>query len=135
MITSWQDYSSQWDAYSWLSWRALISGLIRSGLSPNRVNDLGETPADRMIERFEVFYGRRDLRQQHATVDICSDLLNSGGYMTHMALDRRHRPNCFNPWYYMDGIVHFFEDFSIRLIWQLADKKGIQGRPFFLSGT
>ncbi|KAL4862656.1 hypothetical protein BDV12DRAFT_190252 [Aspergillus spectabilis] len=68
---------------------------------------------------------------QQATLDICSDLLNSGGYMTHQALDWRHHPNVFNPAYYMnrcDGRQNdtLWQDYSIRLVWKLCDEKELQ---------
>lgn len=98
-----------------------------------RLNDQGETPTDRMIERFDVYHGYRESRQQQGTVDICSDLLNARGFMTHMALDWRHRPTWYNPLYDMirgDGRMnnHIFEDNSIRLIWQISDEKETQGK-------
>jgi hypothetical protein len=114
LITGWQKYTYQWDASSWLAWRALIKDLLRNGLLPDRVNDGGETPADRMIEHFEDYDRRRDPGQQQATLDICSDILSSGGYMTHMALNWRHHPNIFDPFYYMFGQHHHLaEDYSI----------------------
>jgi len=73
-----------------------------------------------------------DLEKQQITIDICSDLLKAGGYMTREALDWRHRENVFNPSYYGwrgDGRRKddLFEDFSFRLIWRIADEKGLQG--------
>lgn len=102
------------------------------GSLPTRINDQGETPADRMIERFDLFDGYRELRQRQGTVDICSDLLNARGFMTHMALDWRHRPTWFNPHYDMDRVDgrmsnHIFEDNTFRLIWQISDEKETQG--------
>ncbi|KAL4936628.1 hypothetical protein BDV06DRAFT_216533 [Aspergillus oleicola] len=69
--------------------------------------------------------------QQQATLDICSDLLNAGGYMTHRALDWRHQPNLLFAAYYLrrcdlrwnDTI---WRDYSIPLLWNLRDKKELQ---------
>lgn len=106
MITSWQVYSYQWESSTWLTWRAFIKDLLRNGFLPDRINDKGETPADRMVRFFDLFPRKRDLSQQRDTLDICSDLLSSGGHMTQMALDSRH--------------YH-----SIPLFWKLADEEGI----------
>jgi hypothetical protein len=99
-------------------------------LLPDRVNDRGETPADRMIEHFEDFARRRDPGQQEATLDTCSDILSSGGYVTHMALDGRHNPNTYHYLYY-GWHDHLFEDYSIRLVWQLVEKEKIEGGFFY----
>jgi hypothetical protein len=93
-----------------------------------RLNDNGETPADKMINHFDVYDSYRKSQQRQGTIDICSDLLNARGFMTHMALDWRHHPTYFNPSYYMSGRDgrmndHIFEDNSIRLIWQISDKE------------
>ncbi|KAA8647780.1 uncharacterized protein ATNIH1004_006481 [Aspergillus tanneri] len=84
-----------------------------------------------MIGYFEVFGGHKDSRQRQGTIDICCDLLNSGGFMTVMALDSRHIPNFFDLSYHLcrgDGRMndHIYEDYSIQLIWQLADEKEVQ---------
>lgn len=42
-----------------------------------------------------------DMEKQQITIDIYSDLLKAGGYMTQEALDWRHRENVFNPCYYV----------------------------------
>lgn len=131
MVTSWQTYSSHWDTRSRLTWRSFIKNLLQAGLSPDRANDRGGTPADSMIDHFG-FEGT-DLERQQMTIDICSDLLKAGGYMTREALDWRHRENIFNPLYYMwrvDGRRNdnLFEDFSFRLIWRIAHEKGLQGK-------
>jgi hypothetical protein len=106
--------------------RALINSLLERGSLPDRVNDIGETPADNLIQ---YFHGFMDSYQQQATIEICSDLLLEGGYVTHRALDSRHRPGVFNVMYHCDGIDIFnlVEDYSIRLLWQLTDKNGLQG--------
>ncbi|KAF5854992.1 hypothetical protein ETB97_010350, partial [Aspergillus alliaceus] len=125
IITSWQKYSHQWDVDSWQIWRAFINSMLRTGLLPDRVNNDDETPADIVIRNCDSY------RQQQVTADICSDLLNSGGYMTHQALDWRHHPNVFNVGYHWnrcDGRQndHLWEDYSIRLILKLADEKDLQ---------
>ncbi|KAE8387079.1 hypothetical protein BDV23DRAFT_196003, partial [Aspergillus alliaceus] len=125
MIAGWQKYSHQWDSNSWLIWRAFINVILQQGLLPDRVNDQGETPADIMIQYY------RSRHQEQPTLDICSDLLNAGGHMTHQALDWRHHPNVFNPCYYMtrfDGRQDdtMWDDYSIQLVWTLRDKKEIQ---------
>ncbi|KAE8387036.1 hypothetical protein BDV23DRAFT_174975 [Aspergillus alliaceus] len=89
--------------------------MLRTGLLPDHVNNDDETPAD----------------IQQVTVDICSDLLNSGGYMTHQALDWRHHPNVFNVGYHWNRCNgrqndHLWEYYSIRLILKLADEKDLQ---------
>lgn len=94
------------------------------------MNDFGETPVDNMIDNFG--HESNDMERQQITIDICSDLLEVGGYMTLQALDWRHRKNIFNPFYDAwrgDGRRHdvFFEDLSFRLIWKIADEKGQQG--------
>ncbi|KAE8418025.1 hypothetical protein BDV36DRAFT_308977 [Aspergillus pseudocaelatus] len=67
---------------------------------------------------------------EQPTLDICSDLLNSGGHMTHQALDLRHHPDTFNSYYYMPGndrwIDMIWEDYSIQLVWTLRDKRDLQ---------
>ncbi|KAJ5822972.1 hypothetical protein N7447_005312 [Penicillium robsamsonii] len=73
-----------------------------------------------------------DLEKQQITIDICSDLLKAGGYMAREALNWRHRENVLNPSYHayrIDRRRHddLFEDFSFRLIWRIADEKGLQG--------
>ncbi|KAL4996587.1 hypothetical protein BDV10DRAFT_108566 [Aspergillus recurvatus] len=125
VITRWQVYSHLWDDNSWLIWRALINAMLQAGQSPNQVNDNGETPADLMVRHFD------NRRQQQATLEICSDLLNSGGYMTHRALDWRHQPNLFFIAYHlMRGDLRWndtlWRDYSIPLIWNLSDKKELQ---------
>lgn len=132
MVTRWQLYSCQWDACSWLYWRAFIREILQIGLLADRANDRGQTPADNMIELFDLPDGYRCARERQGTIDICSDLLNSGGFMTHMALDCRHQPFWYDPFYHYnrgDGRMnnHIFEDNSIRLIWQIADEKDVQG--------
>jgi hypothetical protein len=104
--------------------RALVNSLLERGSLPDRVNDGGETPADNLIQYFRGFM---DSYQQQATIEICSDLLHEGGYMTHRALDWRHHPGVFDVIHHYDGIENLFEDYSIRLLWQLADRKGLQG--------
>jgi hypothetical protein len=69
--------------------------MLQTGLSPNQTNSYGATPADLMVYYFD------NTCQQQAALDICSDLLNDGGYMTHGALDWRHQPNLFNAAYYL----------------------------------
>ncbi|KAL4780605.1 hypothetical protein BJX76DRAFT_350807 [Aspergillus varians] len=76
-------------------------------------------------------YWYKDCCQQQATLDICSDLLNAGGYMTHRALDWRHQPKSFFPQYYLTrGDLRWndslWRDSSIPLIWNLRDKKELQ---------
>ena len=98
-----------------------------------RLNDKGESPADKMIIHFDLYDSYRESRQRQGTIDICSDLLNARGFMTHMALDWRHHPTWYNPFYDMrgrDGRMndHIFEDNSIRLIWQISDEKETQGK-------
>lgn len=134
VITGWQSRSYQWDACSWLRWRALIRAILQIGSLADRANDRGQTPADNMIEWFDVPANYRGARERQGTIDICSDLLNSGGFMTHMGLNFRHRPICVDPFYHFDrgygcmNDYNFFEDSSIRLIWQIADEKEVQGR-------
>jgi hypothetical protein len=140
LITGWQEYSYQWDSSSWLSWRIFIKDLLRNGLLPDRVNDLGETPADRIIQRFENFPRKRGLNQQQDSIDICTDFLSSGGHMTHMALNWRHHLNWINFSYYAPHYSdpsyqkiwrdYLFEDHSIPLVWKLAEKEGINGKCF-----
>ncbi|EAU32300.1 predicted protein [Aspergillus terreus NIH2624] len=82
-----------------------------------------------MIDGFG--YEGSDLEKQQVTIDICSDLLKAGGYMTREALDWRHRENVINPRYFVsraDGRRNddLFEDFSFRLIWRIAHEKGLQ---------
>ncbi|KAH8704770.1 hypothetical protein BGW36DRAFT_421364 [Talaromyces proteolyticus] len=135
LITGWQEYSYQWDSFSWHTWRIFIKDLLRNGLLPDHVNDRGETPADRMIQRFEIFPRKRDLNHQQATIDICSDFLGSGGHMTHLALNWRHHQNCIDFNYYSafyrdpsgekNWREYLFEDHSIPLLWKLAEKEGI----------
>jgi hypothetical protein len=103
------------------------------GQLSTRLNDNGETPADKMIKHFDVYYCHRESRQRQGTIDICSDLLNARGFMKHMALDWRHHQNYFNPLYDMSGrdgrmSDHISEDNSIRLIWQISDEKATQGK-------
>ncbi|KAJ5381863.1 uncharacterized protein N7496_004291 [Penicillium cataractarum] len=122
-------YISWWDTRSRLAWRSLINSLLQAGLSPDRKNYHGVTPADNIIENFG--HVGSDLERQQMTIDISSDLLKAGGYMTREALDWRHRENVFNPSYYCSGWCgrrndELFEDFSFRLIWRLADEKGLQ---------
>ncbi|KAJ5289143.1 hypothetical protein N7478_002173 [Penicillium angulare] len=129
VVTGWQTYSSNWDTRSRLMWRSFIKSLLQAGLSPDRANYRGETPADSMIDCFG--HESSNLEKQQITIDICSDLLEAGGYMTREALDWRHRENTFNPLYMgwrVDGrrTDNLFEDFSFRLIWRIADEKGIQ---------
>lgn len=74
-----------------------------------------------------------DLNKRQITIDICSDLLKVGGYMTRSALDWRHQENWFNPAYHasrLDGrrTDGLFEDFTFSLIWKIADEKGLQGK-------
>lgn len=74
-------------------------------------------------------------RQQQVTLDICSDLLNAGGYMTHRALDWRHHPNVCNIAYYMTrGDLRWndtlWQDYSIPLVWRLHDQRELQGKHF-----
>jgi MoaA/NifB/PqqE/SkfB family radical SAM enzyme len=112
-------------------WRALINAMLQMGLSPNQVNYCGATPADLMVYYYD------SCCQQQATFDICSDLLNAGGYMTHRALDWRHHPNVFNPMYSMtrgDGRWNdtLWRDYSIPLLWSFRDKKELQGEHFSL---
>ncbi|KAL4933225.1 uncharacterized protein BDV17DRAFT_298849 [Aspergillus undulatus] len=71
--------------------------------------------------------------QQQATLDICSDLMNSGGYMTYQALDRRHHPDTIAPRYFKalraDGrqdVTALWQDYSVRLVWKLRDEKESQ---------
>jgi hypothetical protein len=50
-----------------------------------------------------------------------------------MEIDWRHQENWFNPAYHafrLDGRRNddLFEDFAFRLIWKIADEKGLQGR-------
>ena len=146
-MTAWQIYSSSWDARSRLTWRSFISSIVQEGLSPDRANDYGETPADIMIrgsgyvliDQNGARLGGGDYRDsdyQQITIDICSDLLKAGGYMTRSALDCRHQENWFDLAYYalrVDGRRndHFFEDFTFRLIWKIADEKGLQGKNTF----
>ncbi|KAL4908565.1 hypothetical protein BDW74DRAFT_188501 [Aspergillus multicolor] len=125
VITGWQVYSHLWDDNSWLIWRALINAMLQAGQSPNQVNDDGKTPADLMVRHYD------NRCQQQATLEICSDLLNSGGYMTHRALDWRHQPNLFLIEYYMRRCDlrwndTLWRDYSIPLIWNLRDKKELQ---------
>ncbi|KAG2002892.1 hypothetical protein GB937_009428 [Aspergillus fischeri] len=80
LITGWQQYTYQWDASSWLAWCALIKDLLQNGLLPHHANDCGETPADQMLLKFDIYGRRRDPGQQQATLDICSDILSSGDY-------------------------------------------------------
>lgn len=120
MITRWQVYSHFWDHNSWVAWRALINAILQTGLSPNQVNYQGETPADLMIHHY------KSSCPQQATLDICSDLLNAGGYMTHCALDWKHHPNVLNPVYYLTrGDLRWndilWKDYSILLVWRLHD--------------
>ncbi|KAJ5098839.1 hypothetical protein N7532_005840 [Penicillium argentinense] len=129
IVTYWQRYSFQWDTRSQLTWRSFINAILQTGISPDRTNDRGETPADSMIQRFNSRLS--DLDKHQVTVDICSDLLKAGGYMTRSALDWRHQENWFNPAYYGfrgDGRRNdnLFEDFTFRLIWKIADEKGLQ---------
>jgi hypothetical protein len=84
-----------------------------------------------MIEHFDDYDRRRDPGQQQVTLDICSDILSLGGYMTHMALDWRHHPNTIDSFYYMFGQHdHLSEDYSIRLVWRLVEGEKIEGRGF-----
>lgn len=76
-----------------------------------------------------LFNASRDANKKQATVDICFDLLNSGGYMTFMALDLRHRSHA-SLLYYLPWTSGPLEDYSVRLVWQLADQRGIQGMLF-----
>jgi hypothetical protein len=137
LITAWQEYSYQWDACSWLTWRILIKDLLRIGFLPDRVNDYGETPADRIIALFEEFPTKRDLNQQQDTIDICSDFLSSGGHLTHEALNWRHHLNCINlynlgpSWLNPSNEkywrAYLFEDHSIPLVRKLDEKEVIDG--------
>jgi hypothetical protein len=61
---------------------------LQASLSPNRPNDRDQTPADSMIDHFGHEGG--DMNKQQLTIDICSDLLKAGGYMTREALNWRH---------------------------------------------
>lgn len=135
-MTNWQRYSSQWDTRSRLTWRSFINSIVQAGLSPDRTNNRGKTPADSMIKEFGDRFS--DLNKRQITIDICSDLLKVGGYMTRSALDWRHQENWFNPAYHafrVDGRRNdnLFEDFTFRLIWEIADEKGLQGKNAFIS--
>jgi hypothetical protein len=133
-VTNWQRYSSQWDTRSRLTWRSFINRILQTGLSPDRTNNCGKTPADSMIRGFRNRLS--DQGNHQITIDICSDLLKVGGYMTRFALDWRHHENLFNPIYFafrVDGRRkdNLFEDFTFRLIWKIADEKGFQGKNAF----
>lgn len=74
-----------------------------------------------------------DMNKQQITIDICLKLLKAGGYMTREALDWRLQENTLNPAYHAfrgDGRRNdnLFEDSSFRLIWIIADEKGLQGK-------
>jgi hypothetical protein len=82
-------------------------------------------------------YEDRDLDSQQITINICSDLLKAGGYMTQEALDWRHQEKPFD--WVRDSVTSgsvtrdgrplgWFLEFSFRLIWRLADEKGLQGK-------
>jgi hypothetical protein len=103
-----------------------------------RLNDDGETPADKMIINFDVYCSYRESRQRQGTIDICSDLLNARGFMTHRALNWRHHSPSFDPFYGMIGgdfhmDDYIYEDHSIRLIWQISDEKETQGRSLLIT--
>jgi hypothetical protein len=84
-----------------------------------------------MIKKFDIYGRRRDPGQQQATLDICSDILSSGGYMTHTAFDWRHHLNMYNLVYCLGGHDHLWEDHSIKLVWRLGGNEGIEGRVFY----
>ena len=133
VITGWQSYSYRWDPHSWLRWRMFIKVISELGQLSTRLNDQGKTPADSMVYRFNLDSGPRESHQRQGTVDICSDLLNARGFMTHMALDWRHKPTFFNPMYDLnwgDGRMNdwIYEDNTIQLIWQISDDKKAQGK-------
>ena len=135
-MTDWQRYSSQWDTRSQLTWRSFINAILQTGQSPDRTNDSGETPVDNMIHQFDSRLS--DLDKHQVTIDICSDLLKAGGYMTRSALDWRHQENWCNPAYYasrVDGrrndCFRLFEDVTFHLIWKIADERGLQGKNTF----
>lgn len=141
-MTAWQIYSSSWDARSRLTWRSFISSIVQEGLSPDRANDYGETPADIMIrgsgyvliDQNGARLGGGDYRDsdyQQITIDICSDLLKLGGYMNWSALGSRHQRPWATPSSYGSPPVGRSEDFTFPLIWRLADEKGIQGENTF----
>ncbi|KAL4886177.1 hypothetical protein BJY04DRAFT_178579 [Aspergillus karnatakaensis] len=124
-ITGWQIHSHLWDDNSWVIWRSLIKAMLQMGLSPNQTNSYGETPVDYMVSFFS------NPCQQQATLNICSDLLNDGGYMTYRALDTRHWPNVYDPAYYMKRCDFrwndtLWRDYSIPLLWSLRDIHGVQ---------
>ena len=82
-----------------------------------------------------MFDGRfRNLDNYQITVDICSDLLKVGGYMTRSALDFRHQEKFINPsclaFVRADGRRDdvLFGDFNFHLIWKITDEKGLQGK-------
>lgn len=80
------------------------------------------TPADKITICFD---GRIAPHQQQTAIETCSDLLHSGGYITPMALGRRHYPTGARQRYYRNWM--FSVDYSVRFLWQLADKEGFQG--------
>lgn len=121
----WQMFSSEWEACSWLNWRALINDILETGLLPNRINDRGETPIDMIIEySSNCQCRRRTFDGNDATVQICSDLLSAGGFMTYKAFNRRYHPQ-----HILKGaFMHMFGDQTARLIWLLSDKNDIHGK-------
>ncbi|KAL3461881.1 hypothetical protein BJX64DRAFT_259906 [Aspergillus heterothallicus] len=99
--------------------------MLQTGLSPNQTNSYGETPADLVVYYFW------NNTQQQATLDLCSDLLNDGGYMTHHALDWRHQPNVLNPAYHLSRCDlrwnnTLWRDYTVPLLWSLCDRDELQ---------
>ncbi|CEN60941.1 hypothetical protein ASPCAL07612 [Aspergillus calidoustus] len=126
-VASWDGKDRCWAPDQWAEWKSLIRDLAEAGLTPNCVNDQGQTPVDMIAANCDWSEREENPVRFAQLVDVCSELLSRGSFIG------------FDAFWTYHHLVQFYviwpgEKFQIsentnsrlRLVWAIADKNGSQ---------
>ena len=118
MVAEWYSLTcDNWNGSLREAYQEFINNLTADGRFPNCPDDYGLTPADvALISRLDGWGDEQaELKQQEATVDICSAFLKAGDYLTYGTL------LCG------DKIGLLCEFSRTRLLWRIVEQNGAEG--------
>lgn len=107
---------------TWLNCHDLITSLLTMGVPPNSANNYGETPADDIIYSF---HDCSDVRMQQVALDLCSDLLNAGGYITPQVLKIGYHHGVADLSQFV--MWRSSKNYTFQLLQRVADRASIEG--------